>query len=143
MKIFRHILGLRTTYVERENTNMKLWKDVNTKVTAEGKKRQIMTFKQAYAKAKLKTMAKILNDRKDLKHIAIFDDDLKERIYANRRVGRPKATWTETTLTEFWEGVRNTQQEWRHTRLDVTNPDVRKQLGETAKDMIGNKQNHH
>ena len=38
LKIFRHILGLKTTYVERENTNAKLWKDVNTQVTAEGKK---------------------------------------------------------------------------------------------------------
>ena len=138
LKIFRHILGLKTTYVERENTNAKLWKDINTKVTAEGKKKQITSFEQAYAKAKRQTMPKILSDRRDLKHTAIFNDDLQERVYANRRAGRPKATWAETALAEFWEGVRNTQQEWRHTKLDVTNPDIRRQLKKSAKDMIEN-----
>ena len=137
LKIFRNILGLKTTYVERENTNIRTLKNVNLKVIAEGKKKQMISFEQAYAKAKRQTMAKILSDRRDLKHTAIFNDDLQEIIYANRRAGRPKATWAETALAEFWEGVRNTHHEWRHTKLDVSNPEVRRQLEKSAKDMIG------
>ena len=136
LKIFRKILGIKTTFIDRENSNNKVWKDVHTKLTADGKKKQIISFKQAYAKAKLKTMANIILNKNDFKHKAIFNADLEERVYTNRRVGRPKATWTETSLTEMWEGVRNTNPEWRYTKLDMKKVDIRNKLEENAKQLL-------
>ena len=71
-----------------------------------------------------------------MRHTAIFNQNMKERIYPNRRVGRPKATWTETTLAELWEGVRNTNLEWRHTTLDTTNIRIRNKIDETARRIL-------
>ena len=136
LQILSKILGMKTTFIDRENSNRKIWNDVNTKLTAEGKKRQITSFKQAYAKAKLKMMANILVDKSGLKHKAIFNANLEERVYANRRVGRPKATWTETSIKDMWEGVRNSNSEWRHTKLDMKKTDIRKQLERTAKEHL-------
>ena len=36
----------------------------------------------------------------------------------------------------MWEGVRNSNPEWRHTKLDMKKVDIRKQLEENAKQLL-------
>jgi len=41
LQISRKILGLKTTFVDRENSNRKIWNDVNNKLSAEGQRRKL------------------------------------------------------------------------------------------------------
>ena len=142
LKIFRKILGLKTTFVNRENTNVKLWKDVRAKTTSEGKKKHIVSFRQAYRKAKIQTLAKILLDERGNKNQMIFDNELQERMYSNRRVGRPKTSWTEAAIKEMWEEIRNTDKEWRHKVLDLNNQAIRQRIKERASEIIDKNKDH-
>ena len=139
LNIFRKILGLKTTFVNRENDNNKIWKDVNEKVTAEGKKKRIISFRKAYKKARLKTIATIIHNDTDLRNQVTFEKNIEERIYPNRRVGRPKETWATAAVKELWEGIRNRNPRWRYTTLNTENTDIIHEIKETSKHIYENK----
>ena len=43
----RKILGYKTTYIDREKTNAKIYRDINEKVKEQGSKKEIVTFREA------------------------------------------------------------------------------------------------
>ena len=46
--------------------------------------------------------------------------------------------WTETSVADMWEGVRVSTPEWRHTKLDMKNVDIREQLETNVKQLLDN-----
>lgn len=53
-KVLRKILNMKTTYVERSNTNDKVFQKANEKLEEEGKTKTVVTFIEAYQKQKKK-----------------------------------------------------------------------------------------
>ena len=54
LKTMRKVLGMKTTYVARDNTNKRVYEEANKKVKEQGGKKEIVTFRVAYEKAKQK-----------------------------------------------------------------------------------------
>ena len=52
-------LGMKTTSVDRESTNSKVFRTANEKASAAGKKKRIMPFKLAYRHYRIKMLAKV------------------------------------------------------------------------------------
>ena len=44
LKILRKILRLDTTYINRDNTNEKVYEEANKKLKEEGRKKKVVTF---------------------------------------------------------------------------------------------------
>jgi hypothetical protein len=102
LKILRKLKGMKTTFVNRNNTNREVYRRVNQAMENEGGKRKVVPFKRAYLRSKVKRMAKIVREEGSEGNKIFFRKGLEEWDYCNRRVGRPKYSWTKKALGELW-----------------------------------------
>ena len=89
----RKVLGMKTTYVARENTNKRVYEEANKKVKEQGGKKEIVTSRVAYEKAKQTKMRNVLGKRNPDLYNVTFSRNLTPWIYTGRRVGRPTDIW--------------------------------------------------
>ena len=116
---------METTYVNRANSNARVFNEANQKLQAEGRTKRIGTFIEAYKKAKRKRAIKILNLPTSSLHKVTFQNgQLIKWTHLNRRVGRPRANWTEETLLEIWDIIKQTNPLFRFTSFDHTNQSI-------------------
>ena len=108
-----HLQGLRkilkwdTTYINRENTNEKIYAEVNKQITEqleelnntrrkEGKTKKkakkVITFSEFYKKMKIKRIEKTIVNKGAIHNIT-FEKNLIPRIPPARKAGRPKFKW--------------------------------------------------
>ncbi len=64
----RKILGLKTTYIDRNNSNAFIYREVNKKVEEEGSKKKVVTFRETYKKFRRKKMLNIIDNPDGEKH---------------------------------------------------------------------------
>ena len=64
----------------------------------------------------------------------ILDGQLIKWTHLNRRVGRPRANWTEETLYEIWEIIKRTNQTFRFTPFDHANAEIREAIKQFEED---------
>ena len=58
-------------------------------------------------------------------HIASFENNkLRRWTHDKRRVGRPRANWTEETIKEIWNAVKRTNERFRFQAFDENNNDM-------------------
>ena len=113
----RKVIQWDTPFTNRENTNAKIYQEVNNKskdTTANinttrkqqtkttQKVEKIITLAEFYKIMKLKRIEKTINSTGDI-HTITFDVQLRPRIPPGRRPGRPKFKWAEKGITEYWD----------------------------------------
>jgi len=73
----------------------------------EGRKKRVRSFVDAYNKLNYKRAVKIFNQENTPIHKVSFDNSkLRKWTHDKRRVGRPRANWTEETIKEIWDIVK-------------------------------------
>ncbi len=97
----RKILGLKTTYVDRNNSNAFIYREINKTVEEEGSKKKIVTFRESYKKCRRKKMLNIIDNPEGEQNKITFQKNIDDWIYSNRRAGAPKHTWAKETLTQI------------------------------------------
>ena len=117
---------MKTTFVNRENTNEEIFRKANDKAGGEGAKRPITPFRQAYNSSRKKRLirtAKMEND--NILRQVTFKEGIKPWTHNNRRVGRPKYNWVTETLKEIWNSsITNNR------TLDINNAQHTEELEE-------------
>ena len=109
LKVLRKILKIYTTFINRGNTNAKVFRLANDKLKETiHKNKTIVTFIESYKKMKRKRAFKIINQpEQPIYKITFQGNRLGCWVHPNRRVGRPRLNWTEETIKEIWETLRN------------------------------------
>ena len=107
LKILRKILRMDTTYVNRDNTNERVYEKANEKLREERRKKKVVPFKDAFVKAKMKRAGKIIKNRNSpIYRISFQGNLLRKWIHDKRRSGRPRMNWTEETIKEIWDHIK-------------------------------------
>ena len=74
-------------------------------------------------KLKMKTAFKITaHENSNQLKVTIQGNTLEKWIPANRRAGKPRRNWAETTVAEIWEELRQHNTRFRFTSFDYNNP---------------------
>ena len=123
LQAMRKILKWDTTYINRENTNAKIYEEVNKRIKEQGREKHINTFVENYKKIKLKRIKRAIRDNKEL-HEATFERNLKPRTPPNRIKGRPKYKWAERALKEYWETLQKEKPEIANLPYDNNNENI-------------------
>ena len=126
LKVLRKMLQMKTTYVNRLNTNEKVFQAANEQKKAELSKKTVVPFKQAYKKSRLQLLSQVILDKESQLHKIIFatptnnttQNNLATQEYLNRKVGRPKNRWLDYALADMWEEVQEKHAEWKHIMLN-------------------------
>ena len=120
LQAMRKILKWDTTFINRDNTNIKIFQEVNLRIDNTTKEintirkqqnkkpkkaKKITPFGDFYLKMKLKRIEKTINSNEEI-HNMTFDDKLAARIPPARKQGRPKFKWAERALIEYWNEIR-------------------------------------
>ena len=126
LKVLRQILKMDTTYVDRSNTNEKVFKTATDKLNEEGaKKRTVTSFVESYIKQKRKRACRIIQRPGTPIHKVSFrGDKLSKWIHPNRRVGRPRMNWTEETIKELWDHIKKDIERHKYTAFDEQNEEI-------------------
>ena len=117
LKGLRKILDMKTTFVDRSNTNENVFKRANEIIeseTREGKEaKKVKPFVNIYKNSRIKRLVRVraMKDDHPVKCIT-FGPDPTGRIVPwdppNRRVGRPRFKWVTETIKTVWENIRHT-----------------------------------
>ena len=96
-KSLRRILGKRSTFIDRSETNERMYREIQEHYGC-----NFEHFGDTWRKAKLKLFGHILrSSRADpLSQVTFASDPLHPRLVYTRRPGRPKADWV-------WESYKN------------------------------------
>ncbi len=126
LNILRKILRLKTTYIDRENTNEKVFEIANRRLQEDKKEATIKPFRVAYRASKLKRLARtIRKDGDDIQNITFKNIyTLESREPPNRKRCRPKHKWTKKALEETWEDIQAKHAEHRDTPYDPENETI-------------------
>ena len=134
LKALRKILKLKTTFVNRTNTNEKVYQEANEKLAQINptNPKKITPFKLAYQKLKMKKLINILTNPGDIADKLTFQRGISTWKYPNRRVGRPKYEWAQQGLQQIWQEIQNTDPTHTHTPYNETDANIENTIRHTA-----------
>ena len=138
LKIFRKILKLKTTYIDRSNTNQKTQQQINEEIQKDKPNKTITTFRDAYFKSKRNRLAKIITHKgEDINNITFRDPETLETWQIeNRKPGRPTYKWTTQALMEMWEYIKRKDPIYKYTQFDLNNTQIQTKITQTAEEII-------
>eukprot|EP00969_Alexandrium_andersonii_P019649 857513-Alexandrium_andersonii.AAC.1 len=108
LKGLRKVLGMKTTFVNRANSNREVFRRAEAELNRgrpEGAKwKRIMKLSDYYEYLKLYRYARLVAAPEgDPSAAATFDrETLGKHQHGKRRVGRPRLNWVEVTQKQFW-----------------------------------------
>ena len=114
LKGFRKILKMKTTYVERNNSNAEVFRRANEAIqheTPAGKpQKTVRAFVTCYRNSRMKRLARVfkMSDDHPVKHITFAPNNsnlILPWIPPNRRVGRPRFKWVTETMSDMWTNM--------------------------------------
>ena len=132
LKGLRKILRMDTTYVNRSNSNDKVFETANRECP-QGK--LIERFSETYRRRKLLLYQSIvkLRPRDPMKGVVLDPETLRPRTYERKRVGRPRLNWAAETSREYWAAIRTVLPEhFRGRELNFDNPQHAQAIREAA-----------
>jgi hypothetical protein len=115
LKGFRKILGITTTFVNRNNTNKKVFQKINKEVLKRGvrpdtAKYKIIPISEQVHLRKLKLLGHLIREKgrgySPMYDLTFQDTQLSPRISSNRRVGRPRGIWGKETVLLAWKLIK-------------------------------------
>ena len=137
LKAMRKILKMNTTFVNRTNTNNKVFEDANAQMWRDGGKKGVMPFRKAYMCSKLKQVKRIINQNtREPTRSVTFRRELEIWIPPNRRQGRPAYKWANRALLELLENIQEKQPQHRTTAYNINNSDIQRIIKEFARQPI-------
>ena len=130
LKGLRKIMKMKTTYVNRANTNERVYDRasaaLNEHSTGDKGERIITPLRETYQTRKLRLLEQIISlpDKDPVKNITMDPKTLKPIDHGARRVGRPKSNWTENAMVDYWKHITKDKAEWEGTTLDLDREDI-------------------
>jgi hypothetical protein len=110
LKGLRKILKLKTTYIDRINTNHIVYEKANEAVgsVTSGEERKIKPLTETLEKRKIKLLGHILRrEREHPQHqITFSNNNALPRETRSRRVGKPRKFWTRENMRKAWERIQ-------------------------------------
>lgn len=136
LKVLRKILKVDTTFINRGNTNSKVFKLANDKLKETiHKNKTIVTFIESYKKLKRKRAFKIINQpEQPIYKITFQGNRLGCWVHPNRRVGRPRLNWTEETIKEIWETLRAENTKFKYKEFNGEDDDIINHIKKQARE---------
>jgi len=108
---------MKTTYVERTNTNKEVFRRANELIkdeTAPEKKPKIIVpFVTCYLNSRIKRLIRLnkMDAKHPVRHIT-FGTDRDNRLVpwtpSNRRIGRPRYKWVTEAVKDMWQNITST-----------------------------------
>ena len=134
LKIFRKILKMKTTYVERRNTNKEVLRRVQEQVEREKPRAKIKSFRESYRKSKQKRLARAIKKTDtEIQNVTFRNrEKLETWTNINRKKGRPKYRWTEKAIEEMWAEVKAKHAEFQYTNFNKENEHMIRAMVEHA-----------
>ena len=131
---------MKTTFVQRENTNEEVYKKANDKLRTGGSQKQIIKYREFYLNTKMKRLAKrIKYDDTDIQNTTFRNaEDLEAWVQPNRTQGRPANKWTQTALREMWKEITKKKPTLRHISFDIKNSIVIEEIKEYSTNILSN-----
>ena len=131
---------MKTTFVQRENTNEEVYKKANDKLRTGGSQKQIIKYREFYLNTKMKRLAKIIKyDDTDIQNTTFRNAaDLEAWVQPNRTQGRPANKWTHTALREMWKEITKKKPTLRHISFDIKNSIVIEEIKEYSTNILSN-----
>jgi hypothetical protein len=132
LKGLRKILRMDTTYVNRSNSNDKVFEAAN-RACPQGK--PIQRFSETYRRRKLLLYQSIvkLHPRDPMKGVVMDPETLRPRTYEHKRVGRPRLNWAAETSREYWAAIQTfLPQHLKGRGLNFDNPRHAQAIREAA-----------
>ena len=129
LKGSRQILGLKTTFIDRNNSNEEVYKQAECAV---GKVDNALPMSIYYEQQKRKLLGHIFREVDDNheKYTTLFPESHKPRLNPVLRVGKPKENWAVNGIEYVW---RDLQEE---TGEDDEEYDINKTQHTTAIDLM-------
>ena len=112
--------------MNRENTTGTVFRQANEKLAEEGgRKKTVTTFIEAYKRQKRKRACNIIrNPGSPIHKVSFRGDNLGKWIHRNRRVGRPRMNWTEETVKEIWDYIKQDSDRYKYTAFNQDNTEI-------------------
>ncbi len=111
-----------------------MYRDINEKIKEQGSKKDIVSFRQAYKKARKKKLIDIITNPEGMHYKVTYQQELTEWVYANRRQGAPKHTWNRVAMEQLWEEIRCKDNVWRNIPLDIKRRDIKDRINSYARE---------
>ena len=106
LKGLRKILKMKTTFVERANTNERVILKANAALEHERSRRKVKTFSEAYKVSRTKRCARLLMQRpSDPTRYSTLQADNQIWNFPSKRAGRPKDKWVAFGMNDLWSIV--------------------------------------
>ena len=116
---------MNTTFIDRSNTNERVYAKANERLVEEGRKNKVVTFVEAYKKLKIKRACRVIRTKGSaLYNISFQNRKLRKWIHPKRRVGRPRLSWTEETVKEIWELIKKEDPDFRFVAFNGENETI-------------------
>ena len=131
-KGLRKILGLKTTFIDRNNDAIKILTEAQEHInnaTPPGKwERQIKRFSQVYEERKVTLLSNIIKlppgaptKAMTFKANTLHPVSFTETAGTVRRSGKPRIKWVETTLDSLWKIIGLFRYDLRYTLMNLHN----------------------
>ena len=118
-------MKIDTTYINRVNTNASIYTKINDMMEQEGRTKRVVSFVDAYRKLKWKKAVRVLKQEgSSIYNVSFENGKLRKWVHDKRRVGRPRANWTEETIKEIWDKVKQSNIEYRYKPFDENNEEM-------------------
>ena len=101
----RKILHMKTTFIDRSNTNQEVYKRAQAQLK-QGEK--IETLSEQYLRRKMVHFCRrvVYEPDNPVRTVTFQGDGIEPRIHHPRRIGRPKKKWANTELEKIWEKIK-------------------------------------
>ena len=119
MRGIRKILRMKSTFIERANTNVRVLEEANRHIQVGRLQKQIKMFSETYAEGRRKSCARILQKRvSDPIRYAALEPSAQIWDFPTKRIRRPRDKWIAFGLSELWQNVRNEHSDTHHANLE-------------------------
>ena len=109
LKGLRKILGMKTTFIERANTNQKVFENANAVLnTRRGRSAHVQTFSEYLGRKQeilLKHIVRLPNED-SLRQATLEPSSAIPKRPDQRRVGRPRQHWADNVYNRMWTNHR-------------------------------------
>ena len=127
LKGLRKILGLKHTYIDRLNTNEKIYREaeIAMNINNTGAHKQLVKLSDYYEQQRLKTIASLIHfkERPDARVSITFDKaTLNINEYPKKRRGRPKNAWWNYALQFLWSHCQKNDTNLANVDLCLNKP---------------------
>ena len=135
LKGLRKILKIKTTFIQRANTNSQVFNKANACIRditpANRTPKQVVPFIRSYQNSRMKRLARItkLPHTHPVRESTLRVDGITPWDPPNKRVGRPKYKWVTETAKDIWTNIKNSlPAHIRYLPFDINNQEIQNAL---------------